>query len=279
MRKRLLIATAALAFALAACGSAFAASTSPSPASGASSAPAATASTAAPDTGSTPTAADVAAARAKAAQTFVDNGKWVEGKNYFRIEPRQPKVTDTSKVEVVEVFNFGCPACNHAHTIIDKIKASLPAYATMAYLPAAFRPDENWPLYQRTWYAAKALGVARKSYDAMFDATWKSGETASYDLAKGTLKPKSEWPGIQDVAAFYEKTFGIKAKQFVAVANSFAVNTRMKRADKLVKGYGVTGTPTIVVDGKYRFTFRSAGGYAQGVELALWLAAKEAAGK
>src|SRR5699024_1322983 len=135
------------------------------------------------DTATDTSDATAKAARAKAASEFVDNDKWVAGKNYFVISPRQPRVTNTDKVEVVEVFSFGCPACNHAHTFIDKMKASLPAYATMAYLPAGFRPDEHWVLYQRAYYAAKALGVAGKTYDAMFDATWKTGETATYNLS------------------------------------------------------------------------------------------------
>ncbi len=239
-------------------------------------------------TGDTPAAAatsagsdnaEAEAARAQAARNFVDDGTWVEGKHYFLIQPAQPKVTQTDKVEVVEIFSFGCPACNHAHKIVDKMRAALPAYATMAYLPAGFRPDENWTVYQRAWYAAKALGVAEKSYDAMFDATWKTGETATYDFDTGRPKPKSQWPGIKEIAAFYADKFGIPAADFTAVANSFAVDTRMKRADELVKSYAVAGTPAFVVDGKYRFDFRSAGGYTQAIELAKWLAAKEAAGK
>ena len=55
------------------------------------------------------------AAPAPAATAFVDDGKWVEGKQYQRIEPAQPKVTNTSKIEVVEVFSYGCPACNQYH--------------------------------------------------------------------------------------------------------------------------------------------------------------------
>ncbi|HET6586392.1 MAG TPA: thiol:disulfide interchange protein DsbA/DsbL [Oleiagrimonas sp.] len=215
------------------------------------------------------------AAMVKAANSFVDNGQWVEGKNYFVIEPQQPKVTNTDKVEVVEVFSYGCPACNQAHPIIDKLRADLPAYATMAYLPAGFRPDENWVVYQRAYYAAKALGVADKTYDAMFDATWKTGETATYDLATGRPKPRSQWPDIHDIAKFYAK-YGVSPEQFVAVANSFAVNTQIKRADELVKDYAVPATPTIVIDGKYRFSFVTAGTYDKGIALAKWLIAKEA---
>ncbi|HET7359665.1 MAG TPA: thiol:disulfide interchange protein DsbA/DsbL [Rhodanobacteraceae bacterium] len=225
-----------------------------------------------------PAAASTPAPPATAATAFVDDGKWVEGKNYFLIQPAQPKVTETDKIEVVEAFSYGCPACDHAHAFIDKLAASLPSNAVMVYLPVAFRPDENWPVYQRAFYAAQALGIAAKAHDAMFDATWKTGETATYDLAAGKPKPQAQWPTIEDIAKFYSR-FGVSADEFVAVANSFSVNTKMKRAVELVKAYEVGETPTLVVDGKYRFTFTSAGGYAQGIELAKWLVAREAAGK
>ena len=53
----------------------------------------------------------------------------------------------------------------------------------------------------------------------------------------------------------------------------------MKRADDLMKAYGVDSTPTLVVNGKYRYTVISAGGVPQTIELTQWLVAKEAAGK
>lgn len=247
------------------------------------SAPAA-ASTAAMPAATEPTAtapAETAApppAAAASRTAFVDSGKWVEGKHYFLISPTQPKVSNTSKIEVVEAFSYGCPACFQAHAFVDKLAASLPDDAVMVYLPVAFRPDENWPVYQRAFYAAQALGVALKAHDAMFDATWKTGETATYDLATGRPKPQAQWPGIEDMAKFYTQ-FGISADEFVAVANSFSINTRMKRADELVKAYEVGSTPTFVIDGKYRFDVISAGGYPQMIELAQWLVAKEAAGQ
>jgi protein dithiol oxidoreductase (disulfide-forming) len=63
------------------------------------------------------------------------------------------------------------------------------------------------------------------------------------------------------------------------VSKSFSIDTRMKRADELVKDYGVDGTPTIIVDGKYRVSNVSAGGFPNLVELTQWLVAKERAGK
>jgi protein dithiol oxidoreductase (disulfide-forming) len=220
------------------------------------------------------------AQRAEAEKIYQQGlGKWTEGKNYFDIDPNQPRVGTTSKVEVVEVFSWGCPACNQAHPFVDSMRKQLPSFATMVYLPASFIPTENWPMYQRTFFTAKAMGVARKSYDAMFDAVWKSGELATYNLAGRGLKDRADWPTIDDVAKFYAKKFGVDAKQFVAVAHSFSINTQMKRADELIKSYGVASTPNFVVNGMYRFDYRSAGGVKQTPELANWLAAKAALGK
>lgn len=289
MLKRLLILCAAL-LALAACshdnGSNAAQPTAPTADSSAtttatatsSPAPAATAAPAAATSSAPASSNSTAAAPAAApAMPFVDNGKWVAGKNYFVIDPAQP-TSHPGKIEVTEVFSYACPACNAFHDTVDQIAKGLPADAVMNYLPASFRPDENWPLFQRAFYAAQALGVVDKTHDAMYDAVWKSGELASYELKTGKLKPKEAWPTIDDVAKFYAK-YGVNPQEFTGIANSFTVNTKMKRADDLMKAYGVDSTPTMVVNGKYRFTAATAGGYAQSVELTQWLVAKEAAGK
>jgi protein dithiol oxidoreductase (disulfide-forming) len=290
MLKRLPILCAAL-LALAACsqntGNSAASSTPASTttaattAAPATSAAPATATTAAPATpATTAPAASSTTAAAPAAQApapFVDNGKWVEGKNYFLIDPAQP-TSHPDKIEVTEVFSYACPACNQFHTSMDQLAASLPSNAVVTYLPASFRPDENWPLFQRTYYAAQALGVAEKTHDAMFDAAWKTGELSTYDLQAGKPKPREAWPTLDDVAKFYAK-YGVDPKQFIGVANSFSINTQMKRADDLMKAYGVDSTPTLVVNGKYRYTTISAGGVPQTIELTQWLVAKEAAGK
>jgi len=297
MLKRLPLLCAAL-LALAACSqnNGAAESTAPVTADTSSSAEAAPAASAAPAeapaapadataeapaeaASSTPATPDAPAetAPAVAAAPFVDNGKWIEGKNYFLIEPAQP-TSHPGKIEVTEVFSYGCPACNAFHSTVSRIAETLPSNAVMNYLAASFRPDENWPVYQRAFYAAQALGVAEKTHDAMFDATWKTGETSTYNLKGAGLKPHDAWPTIETLAQFYAK-HGVDPQEFIGVANSFSVNTQMKRADDLMKAYGVDSTPTMIVNGKYRYTAASAGGYAQTIELTQWLVSKEAAGK
>jgi thiol:disulfide interchange protein DsbA len=198
------------------------------------------------------------------------------GKNWFAVEPAQP-TANAGKIEVLEVFSYACPACNMFQPTMQKVKAALPANAEMAYLPASFRPDEDWPVFQRAFFTAQALGILDKSHDATFDAVWKDDGTLRISDA-ATHRPLKPMPTIENIATFYAK-FGVKAEDVLGAANSFAVNTKMKRADAMLKAYGVDSTPTLIVNGKYRLTAQSAGGVDKIVPLVKFLVAKESAGK
>jgi thiol:disulfide interchange protein DsbA len=198
------------------------------------------------------------------------------GKNWFAVEPAQP-TANAGKIEVLEVFSYACPACNMFQPTMQKVKAALPPNAEMAYLPASFRPDEDWPVFQRAFFTAQALGILDKSHDATFDAVWKDDGTLRISDA-ATHRPLKPMPTIENIATFYAQ-FGVKAEDVLGTANSFAVNTKMKRADAMLKAYGVDSTPTLIVNGKYRLTAQSAGGVDKVVPLIKFLLAKESAGK
>jgi len=251
---------------------AVAASTAPSTAD---SAPAGAASAASVSSVETPTSADVK--QAKPAEPFADDGKWVEGTDYQVIDAGT-KLTDTDKIEVVEAFSYGCPACNAYHPTMNELVKEMPSNVVVAYLPASFMPQENWVTLQRAYYAAQALGVADKGNDAMYNAVWSTRELSSENASGTGLKPKDELPTIDDIAKVYAKV-GANPKDFVAVADSFAVNLKMKRADDMMKAYGVEGTPTLIIDGKYRVNPLKLGDMKKSIELTKWLVAKEAAGK
>ncbi|MGN6482073.1 thiol:disulfide interchange protein DsbA/DsbL [Luteibacter sp.] len=254
-----------------------AATPAPAPAATAPAAEAPASSGTAASAAPAPAPADDANDTRPAPKPFVDEGKWVEGKHYFRIDPAQP-TSSPGKIEVTEVFSYGCPACFQYHSVVDEMAKNLPRGTVMTYTPASFRPDENWPLLQRAYLTAQAFGVDKQSHDAMFDAVFKSGELGIMDQKTNKPKAQAAWPTIDDVAKFYAK-YGVKPEEFAGTANSFTINTKMKRADELIRAYEVDSTPTIVVNGKYRLTPNSAGGYAQSVELVQWLVSKEAAGK
>lgn len=197
--------------------------------------------------------------------TAVQAANWVEGQHYFLIRPAQPTNVPAGKVEVIEVFSYGCIACNSFYPSMEKLVASLPKNVQVGYVPASFNAAEAWPMFQRAYLTAQAMGIAEKTHGAMFNAIWASNE----------LSIKNQKPTIEKAAAFYERVAGVKKETFLANAKSFPVEMKVKNADAMVKAYRVDSTPTLVVQGKYRLTVQSAGGLDQLTELVKFLVAKE----
>jgi len=129
-------------------------------------------------------------------------------------------------------------------------------------------------MFQRVYYTAVALGLMPKMHEAIFSGVWTSNELAVVDA--GGQKLRSPQPTIEDAAKFVAKKAGIKPEQFVATAKSFSVDANCRRADQLVKAYKITGTPSIVVNGRYLVNLGSTKSESELIELVNWLVAKEA---
>jgi thiol:disulfide interchange protein DsbA len=172
------------------------------------------------------------------------------GKHYTVLKAPQRTNVPAGKIEVMEVFSYGCPACDHFQPTIKKLKAALPANAQLVYLPASWNAPENWPLLQRSFITAQSLGIADKAHEEMFKAVWGTGELAVSDLTTGRLK--NRLPSIDEIARFYQRVAGVKAADFVAASKSFGVEAKMRAADAQIFAMQVSGTPTLVVNGKYR---------------------------
>jgi thiol:disulfide interchange protein DsbA len=199
--------------------------------------------------------------------------QWTEGVNYFAVPAPKASTLPRGQVEVTEVFSYGCPACNAFLPTMHKLEKSLPANAVVDYIAASFIPAEDWPMFQTAYYTAKALGVAAKAHDKMFEAVWGTGRLATFDPTTHRLKQPQ--PTIADAASFYHDTTGIPVQTFLDAAKSFDVYTQTHNADQLIFDYGADSTPTIVVAGKYRLTTQSAGGPDEAIALVDWLVAKE----
>jgi thiol:disulfide interchange protein DsbA len=198
---------------------------------------------------------------------------WTEGVNYFLIVPARPTSLPPGKVEVTEVFSYACPACNLFVPTMHKLKASLPPNAVFDFLPAAFNPSEDWPMFQLAYLTAETLGVADQTHDAMFNAVWQTGELAVIDPA--TRELKSHLPTIEDAAKFYKAKAGVPVDKFLETAKGFTVGNKVLAAENTIQRYRVDRTPTIIVNGKYRLHVESAGDPDKLVELVNWLVAKE----
>jgi thiol:disulfide interchange protein DsbA len=189
------------------------------------------------------------------AATFASAAEWKAGENYFVIEPPQPTATG-SRIEVLEVFSYACPHCANFQPHAEQIRKSLPSYAAFRYMPAVFQPV--WEPFARAFYAAESLGVLDRTHQALFDALY---------VKRVPLRT------LDDLAGFYAE-HGVDRAKFLSAANSFEVESKLARAREIVAKDGIDGTPSIVVQGKYRATGASAGSYEKLVELVDWLVRK-----
>lgn len=174
--------------------------------------------------------------------------RWVEGRHYVTIPGGQPAEPQAGKIEVAEVFSYGCVHCYRAKDIISKLQGVLPADAYMTYVHASFRADEGWPMYQRAWYTAQTMGIGAATHDAMFKAVWETFELGVVDAAG---RPRKPLPTIEQTAKFYARAAKVKEAEFLKVARSAAVDAKIRHADAQVKSWRVPGTPGLVVNGRY----------------------------
>lgn len=175
---------------------------------------------------------------------------WIEGRHYVLLDPPVPTQVPPGKVEVVEVFSFGCPACNQFEPIMQQVKAGLPPEAEVVYVPASWNAAESWPLFQRAFHVAQVLGIEAQVHGPMYAAIWETGELAVVDPLTHRLKVPR--PTIGLVARFFARTAGVTQQAVLDAARSIEVDMKMMESDRLVQAYAVEGTPTLVVAGKYR---------------------------
>ncbi len=162
----------------------------------------------------------------------------VAGTDYVEITNGQPFQPVAGKVEVVEIFGYVCPACAAFQPLVGPWKAGLPGDVNFIYVPAMF--GGTWDDYARAFYAAQTLGVQEKTHEPLYAAIH----------AEQSLKGERGHDSVDDIAAFYAK-HGVDAKQFTSTMSSFAVNAKTNAAKQFAQRSQITGTPSLIIDGKY----------------------------
>ena len=179
-----------------------------------------------------------------------------QGSGYTAVNPPQPTST-AGKIEVVEFFWYGCPHCYRLEPHIERWLKGKPNDVEYIRIPAIL--PAQWELLARGFYVAETLGVLERVHRQIFDAI--HGERVRI-TNKATL------------ARLFAR-FGVEEKKFNSTFNSFAVTSKVRRAQQLSQRYGLDGVPAIIVNGKYRITGRSAGSNRNVMKVVDQLIAKE----
>ena len=165
----------------------------------------------------------------------------------------QPIATDNAaKIEVMEIFWYGCIHCYQMDAPLNAWVKKLPSDVYFKRVPGL--PNPSWAPMAKAFYAMETLGVAEKLHTPLFDAINKSK----------TLNPTDEKAAIAWVTA----QSGMDKLKVEQAFKSFTINTSLNRAAQIFRASGATGVPSLVIDGKYITSSTMAGGNEQALKAA-----------
>ncbi len=198
------------------------------------------------------------------AQDQLPGGKWQPGKNYNPIVPAQPTSVSAGKVEVVEVFWYGCPHCFALEPYLNNWqKTSKAGYVEVVRVPVTWGAQHK--SHARLFYTLQALGHEQDLHSKAFDAVQKNPDMLLGNDEASSAAKQAKWAATQ----------GISEAEFMNAYNSFGVTASLQRAEQLTKRYAVTGVPALVVNGKYFTDVGMAGSQTQLIQLLNDLTASE----
>jgi thiol:disulfide interchange protein DsbA len=189
-------------------------------------------------------------------------GRWRAGENYKLVEIPQAPTAATGKVEVLEVFWYGCGHCFALDPVLEDWKARKASYIEFARVPVIWGPQHRQ--HAKLFYTLQALGKL-DLHPQVFEAIHRQG------------MPLSDRDEVRARAMQYGflSTFGVSVEQFDAAYDSMGVATNMQRAQDVTRNFNVGNVPVIFINGKYSTSVSEAGGAPQLLALINDLAASE----
>lgn len=186
--------------------------------------------------------------------------EYVEGKDYELITPAV-RTADPDKIEVAEFFWYGCGHCYTFEPVLGQWKKTLPEDVDFQGSPAIW--NAKMEIHARAFYTAKLLGVLDTLHPVIFQAM---------NVDRKRLSSEEE---IKELFT----ANGVAAEDFDKAFNSFGVSSQVRQANSRARAAKITGTPALMVNGKYHISTRQAGSQAGMLKVADYLIAKERAAK
>ena len=182
--------------------------------------------------------------------------EYSEGMQYLRLANPQP-TSVADKVEVVELFWYGCPHCFDLEPHIRQWLETKPDDVEFVRMPAVLGP--SWELLGKGFYTAELLGVEDRIHPALFEALHVKKQKINDEAA------------LQD----FFVNHGVSAEDFRKTFASFAVSVKLNNAKAMTRRYAITGVPTLIVNGKFSTGGRQAGSNANIIKVVDYLVARE----
>ncbi len=169
----------------------------------------------------------------------------IEGQHYTRLD-KPIKVVTKDKIEVRELFWYGCPHCNRLEPVILNWLKTKPENSEFVPMPAVF--SQRWLFHAKVFYTLKALGIEEKAHPMVFESIHHKRRPIS---------------NLKQLSKFVKANFDIDGDKVEKAFQSFTVDSNMRAANAYSLKSGANGVPTVIVDGKFRTNVSSAGGNKQ----------------
>lgn len=183
---------------------------------------------------------------------------WEDGKHYRTLDNPVRNASD-SGIEVAEVFWYGCPHCFTFKPLVESWASQAPDDVNFIKLPAAL--GQSWEPHAYAFYALEAMGELDKVHDALFVA----------------LASERRPLNTPEALADFVSGHGVDADEFLSNYNSFGVRARVQQAQSKIRGARITGTPTMLVNGKYVVSASMAGSHEAALSVVDYLVEQERA--
>ena len=164
--------------------------------------------------------------------SFAQIERFVAGTHYTELAA-PVNTNDSSKVEVLEVFWYGCSHCFRFEPLIANWEATMPADVDFGRFPAMW--NGLMEVHAQVYYTAEAMDVLGIVHEHVFNAINIEGNRLQNEGQIGALFAK----------------YGINEEEFAKSFNSFSVNTKVKQAKQRMQAYEIRSTPNMIVNGKY----------------------------
>lgn len=175
-------------------------------------------------------------------------GPYEEGEHYEVLDR-----DGSDEPEVIEFFWYGCGTCNMLNPIIAEWSAQLPDEVDFQQVPAVTNPQ--WKTHGKAFYIAEALDVRDAMHDRVFDAIHSDGR---------------QLQSLDEIRELFVEE-GVSEEDFDQAAESFEVDSNIRRAENLAQRYRIRGTPTLIVNDRYRVGVERPGGLEEMLEVVDYL--------
>jgi thiol:disulfide interchange protein DsbA len=189
------------------------------------------------------------------AQAGAQDWKFEEGAHFTRMVPTQPTVGGADKIEVAEIFWYGCNHCYDFETYVNRWLEKKSANVRFVRIPAVWNPLVK--LHAQLYYTEEVLVKNGKIANP---EQFRAAVFAEYHRRGNRMASESA------IQAVFER-HDVSAEDFSSTWKSFEVAQKLRVAQDLARRYSIASVPTIVVNGKYRTGAVEAGGYPSLMEL------------